>query len=38
MISRMSHVLTILFLAIAVPVLAQVQTGSILVRTVESGL
>ena len=32
MISRMSHVLTILFLAIAVPVLAQVQTGSILVR------
>ena len=32
MISRMAKLLTMLFVAIAAPVVAQVQTGSILVR------
>src|SRR5205807_8579500 len=35
MTSRMTNVLTILLIAIAAPLLAQVQTGSILVRTVD---
>src|SRR5436190_20155565 len=35
MIGRLSNVLTILFLAVAVPLLAQVQTGSILVRATD---
>jgi len=35
MISRMSHVLTILLVVAAAPVLAQVQTGSILVRATD---
>src|SRR5205823_14576226 len=35
MISRMTTALTILLVAIGAPLLAQVQTGSILVRTVD---